>query len=83
MQTLTNKERGKTQMSKLSKFWKSWNSPKDVLHQVAKALRKHADDIATWADRQMVLPEPFESYDGPMIRKAVLGVAAIIEKYTE
>jgi len=70
-------------MSKLSKWWKSWNSPKDVARQVVKFLRRRADDIAAWADRQTTLPEPFESYDGPMVKKAVLGLAALIERWLE
>ena len=70
-------------MSRLSNWWKGWNSRKDVLRQAAKVLRKEADAIAGWADEQAQLPEPFESYDGPMVRKLILGLAALIEKWIE
>lgn len=68
-------------MSKLSKWWKGWNSPADVARQVAKYLRKEADHIAAWADRQVQLPEPFEDYDESAVRQAILGLAALIEKW--
>jgi len=70
-------------MSKLSEWWKSWNSPKDVARQAVKFLRNKADVIAAWADRQTALPEPFESYDGPMVKKTILWLATLIERWLE